>query len=72
MEKQSMMYSYYSLTVQIVLVGRIISRVEEPMRTIFEINDNTSVSKVIFYQKGEGQIPTALKNFVYEYKPSIF
>jgi hypothetical protein len=47
-------------------VGRVINRQEEPMRTLFEINDNTGVFKVIFYQKGENEVPTALKNFNYE------
>lgn len=36
------------------------------MRTIFDINDNTSYTKVIFYQKGENEIPIALKNFNYQ------
>jgi hypothetical protein len=47
-------------------VGRIIQRIEEPMKTVFEMNDNSSVFKIIFYQKDEGQIPTALKNFDYK------
>ena len=33
------------------------------MRVVFEVNDNTSTSKVIFYQKDQGQLPTALRNF---------
>jgi hypothetical protein len=36
------------------------------MRVVFEINDNTSTCKIIFYQKDQGQIPTALKNFEYK------
>ena len=56
----------YFLTVQIIIVGRVIDRKEEPMRTLFEINDNTGSFKVIFYQKGENEIPSALKNFNYE------
>lgn len=36
------------------------------MRTLFEINDNTGSFKVIFYQKGENEVPVALKNFNYE------
>ena len=36
------------------------------MRVVFEINDNTSTCKIIFYQKDQGQIPTALKNFDYK------
>jgi len=37
------------------------------MRTLFEINDNTGSFKVIFYQKGENEVPVALKNFNYEH-----
>jgi len=37
----------------IILVGRLIRRLEEPMRTHFEINDNTGTQSVIFYHKGE-------------------
>lgn len=36
------------------------------MRKLFEINDNTGTFKVIFYQKGEHEVPIALKNFQYE------
>jgi hypothetical protein len=43
----------------------VVQRVPESMRTVFEVNDNTGLAKVIFYQKGENQIPTALKNFHY-------
>jgi hypothetical protein len=50
----------------IILLGRLIRRVVEPMRTQFEINDNTGTFFVIFYHKGENQIPTALRNFNYE------
>jgi len=49
----------------IIIVGRVIQRTEEPMRTLFEINDNTGTFKVIFYQKGENEVPIALKNFQY-------
>ena len=35
------------------------------MRTLFELNDNTGTFKVIFYQKGENEVPVALKNFEY-------
>ena len=49
----------------IILVGRVMSKTEESMRTTFEINDNTGYTKVIFYQKGENQTPTALKQFQY-------
>lgn len=47
-------------------MGRVIERQEEPMRTLFEINDNTGTFKVIFYQKGENEVPIALKNFTYQ------
>jgi hypothetical protein len=47
-------------------VGRVVDRQFEPMRTVFTINDNTGVSKVIFYQKGETETPVALKNFDYQ------
>lgn len=33
------------------------------MRTVYEINDSTASNKVIFYQKGENEVPTALKDF---------
>lgn len=36
------------------------------MRTQFEINDNTGTFYVLFYHKGENQVPTALRNFNYE------
>jgi len=47
----------------IIIVGRVIAKTEEPMRTLFELNDNTGTFKVIFYQKGENEVPVALKNF---------
>lgn len=37
----------------IILTGRLIRRMEEPMRTQFEINDNTGTFFVLFYHKGE-------------------
>ena len=36
------------------------------MRTQFEINDNTGTFYVLFYHKGENQVPTALRNFEYQ------
>ena len=33
---------------------------------VFEINDNTGTSKIIFYQKDESQLPSALRNFEYK------
>lgn len=37
------------LTIQIIIVGRVVERNFEPMRTLFTINDNTGTLKVIFY-----------------------
>ena len=34
---------------EIIVCGRLISRIEEAMRVVFEINDNTGCFKVIFY-----------------------
>ena len=51
---------------QIIIVGRVTNKIEEAMRTSFEINDNTGTFKVIFYQKGENEVPIALKNFDYQ------
>ncbi len=39
---------------KVIIVGRIIARSEEQMRVMFEINDNTGTSKIIFYQKDQG------------------
>ena len=39
---------------------------EETMRTIYELNDNTASHKVIFYRKGDTEIPKALKDFEYK------
>lgn len=50
----------------IIIVGRVTNKIEEAMRTSFEINDNTGTFKVIFYQKGENEVPIALKNFDYQ------
>jgi RPA family protein len=36
------------------------------MRIIFEVNDNTGCIQVVFYQKDQGQLPTALRNFTYK------
>ena len=47
-------------------MGRVTNKIEEAMRTSFEINDNTGTFKVIFYQKGENEVPIALKNFDYQ------
>ncbi len=37
----------------VIIVGRLLRRLEEPMRTQFEINDNTHTYYVLFYHKGE-------------------
>ncbi len=50
----------------VIVVGRVLRRLEEPMRTQFEVNDNTHSYYVLFYHKGENQIPTALRSFHYE------
>lgn len=50
----------------IIAVGRLISQTEEQMKIVFEINDGTGLFKVIFYQKEQGVIPLALKNFEYK------
>jgi hypothetical protein len=47
-------------------VGRVIARYEEQMRVLFEVNDNTHTIKIIFYQKDQGQVPAALRNFDYK------
>ena len=36
------------------------------MRTIYEVTDNTEHFKVIFYQKGENEVPMALKDYTFE------
>ena len=36
------------------------------MRTIYDVSDNTGTFKVIFYQKGENEIPLALKDYTFE------
>ena len=36
------------------------------MRTLFELDDNSGTFKVIFYQKGENEVPIALKDFHYQ------
>lgn len=36
------------------------------MRTLYELNDNTSAHKVIFYKKGDNEKPKALKDFDYK------
>ncbi|CAI2377469.1 unnamed protein product [Moneuplotes crassus] len=51
---------------EVIIVGRIIKKDEQPTRTSFEINDNTGAFTVIYYHREEGQVPTALKDFVYE------
>lgn len=50
----------------IIIVGRVTAKHDETMRTLLEINDNSGSFKVIFYQKGENEVPIALKNFEYQ------
>jgi len=50
----------------VILVGRLLRLIEEPMRTQFEINDTTGSYHVLFYHKSENQVPTALRTFDYE------
>jgi len=49
----------------IITVGRVVAKHNENMRTLFELDDGTGVFTVIFYQKGEGEEPQALRNFNY-------
>ena len=51
---------------EVILIGRVVSRNEQPTRTTFDINDNTGVFSVVFYHREENSIPTALKNFEFE------
>ena len=51
---------------EVIIVGRVIKRDEQPTRTCFVVNDNTGVFNVIFYHREENQVPTALKDFTYE------
>lgn len=48
---------------EIIIAGRVILQEEEPMRKNFWLNDNTGSFKVVFYMKGENEIPLPLKNF---------
>ena len=50
----------------VVIVGRLVSYSCENMRTLLEIVDSTGAFKVIFYGKGDGETPQALKGFDYE------
>jgi RPA family protein len=49
-----------------VIVARVIEKHQENMRTIFDVTDGTGFFKVIFYQKGENEIPMALKEYTFE------
>lgn len=40
------------------------------MRTILEISDNTESFKVIFYKKGDNEVPKALQDF--DFKPNTW
>lgn len=48
---------------EIIICGRVICQEDEPMRKNFWINDNTGCFKVVFYMKGENEVPLPLKNF---------
>jgi len=40
-----------------VIVARVLQQHQENMRTIYDVSDNTGEFRVIFYQKGENEIP---------------
>lgn len=46
----------------VICVGKLVARHQENMRTIFEVDDGTASFNCIFYQKGENEVPIALKN----------
>ena len=49
----------------VVIVGRLLCRVEEKMRTIFELNDNTGTFRVVFYSSGEAD-KNLIRDFEFE------
>ena len=51
---------------EVIICGRTISIDRQPMRTTIDINDNTGVFSVIFYNREENQTPAGLRN--YEFK----
>ena len=50
---------------QVIVVGALFDQHKENMRTIFEIDDTTGQQKIIFYQKGENEVPSQLRDFEY-------
>ena len=49
-----------------MIVARVLEQHQENMRTIYDVSDNTGEFRVIFYQKGENEIPLALKDYTFE------
>ena len=45
---------------EVIICGRTISIDRQPMRTTIDINDNTGVFSVIFYNREENQTPAGL------------
>lgn len=50
----------------VIIVGRLLTRDEQPTRTTFDINDNTGVFRVTFYNREENVLPKCLQNLDYE------
>lgn len=50
----------------IIVVGRLLSRDEQPTRTTFDVNDNTGTFRVTFYHREENVLPKCLQNLDYE------
>ena len=50
---------------EVIIVGRVICKIEEQMRIVMEVNDNTGCIKVIFYMRDAISVPQAMKGFTY-------
>mmetsp|Transcript_27458 Transcript_27458/g.24335 ORF Transcript_27458/g.24335 Transcript_27458/m.24335 type:complete len:267 (-) Transcript_27458:51-851(-) len=50
----------------IIMIGRVHHREEQPTRTIYMINDNTGSIKITFYNREENMLPKYLQNFEYQ------
>ena len=50
----------------IVIVGKVVEERVSDMHTLIMINDNTNYFPVVFYHKGENEVPHMLKNFKFE------
>lgn len=50
----------------VIIFGRLVEQEVESMRTLFELNDGTHCQKVIFYKKGDAEVPKALQDFEYK------